>query len=433
MSVDCQIKFDNNPRGIFTSGQSLTGTVVLSLDKVRKFRGFLLTIEGVAKCKWTEKKGGGKSAHTETDRDDYLNTILYLLRSSEGQKIELSAGTTKYNFSCQLPQDLPTSFEAKYGRIRYSVHVVLHRPWKFDLTYTVGFTVLKPYDLNLQASLLRNTTSIENVKVFSGGFRTSKPLYYTANIPFSGYVAGQVVDLSIYINNESRVNIEDIHIQLKKLVKYKCQTPRIQTKEEIVQEFEHRCGGVAARNKGNFDYQLAIPLIPPTNLLCRVITVSYALHVTCKVSGLHRNPTVRIPITIGTVPLVSYLSTDPNQQMTQQVQNNYNSYAPHLPPANTVNVVAPSAPYSPDIPMSRMAPPSYMEAMSNPIVLKEEGEHTMGQNVYTPHYPVYNFNNTEDQSNNASNSSAHSYGFNLSSADHQVAKNESENKNHKLL
>lgn len=150
-----------------------------------------------------------------------MNTILYLLRCSEGQKIELSAGVTKYKFSCQLPEELPTSFEAKYGRVRYSVHVVLHRPWKFDLTYTVGFTVLKPYDLNLQGSLLSNTISVENVKVFSGGFRSNKPLYYTANIPFSGYVAGQIVDVSIYINNESRVNVEDILIQLKKLVQYK--------------------------------------------------------------------------------------------------------------------------------------------------------------------------------------------------------------------
>lgn len=143
-----------------------------------------------------------------------------MLRSSEGQKLELTAGVTKYNFSCQLPEELPTSFEAKYGRIRYSVHVVLHRPWKFDLTYTVGFTVLKPYDLSLQQEIFMNTISKEHFKIFNG-FRSSKPLYFTANIPFSGYVAGQVVDVSLYINNESRVNIEDIQVQLKKLVHYK--------------------------------------------------------------------------------------------------------------------------------------------------------------------------------------------------------------------
>lgn len=123
-------------------------------------------------------------------------------------------------------------------------------------------------------------------------------------------------------------------------------------------EFEHRCGGVAARNKGMFDYQLVIPPVPPTNLTCRVITVSYALHVTGKVSGLHRSPIVRIPITIGTVPLVSYqnvvVNQQMNQQMNQQVQSNFNPYAPHLPPPTTGHVSAPSAPYLPESPMSHM-------------------------------------------------------------------------------
>lgn len=67
-----------------------------------------------------------------------------------------------------------------------------------------------------------------------------------------------------------------------------------------------------------------------------------------------------------------------------------------------------------------------MEAMSNSIVLREEGEHTMGQNVYSPRYPVYNFNNPGDQPNNA----AQSYGFNLPAA---TSSNESEKKDHKLL
>lgn len=75
-----------------------------------------------------------------------------------------------------------------------------------------------------------------------------------------------------------------------------------------------------------------------------------------------------------------------------------------------------------------------MEAMSNSIVLNEEGEHTMGQNVYSPRYPVYNFNNPGDQSNAPTNqqfnNAAQSYGFSLPAA---TSSNESEKKDQKLL
>ena len=70
-----------------------------------------------------------------------------------------------------------------------------------------------------------------------------------------------------------------------------------------------------------------------------------------------------------------------------------------------------------------------MEAMSNTIDLRVEGEHTMGQNAYTPHYPVYNFNSPGDQLNN----SAQSYGFNLPATSSQHPGNDTEKKDHKLM
>lgn len=236
-----------------------------------------------------------------------------MIRQFLGNQIEIAPGSYQYNFQAVLPPLLPTSFEAKHGSIRYLINVVIDRPWKFDLTYKVAFTVLKQLDLNYENPALKIPTKMEVTNTFYCGFCKTAPLFLAASIPVSGYVAGQNINVSIEINNESSVDVEDLKISLKKIIHYNSQTPAKRTKEEILTETEIRCGGVQKRNKGKFDQLLMIPACPPSNQnYCRILNVSYEVQVMAKIAGVHRNPVIKLPITIGTVPL--NVSIPQNQQ-----------------------------------------------------------------------------------------------------------------------
>lgn len=60
----------------------------------------------------------------------------------------LQPGHHSYDFSWDLPSDLPTSQEHSIGFIRYMVEAVLDCPWESNEKLKEFFTVIKPLDLN---------------------------------------------------------------------------------------------------------------------------------------------------------------------------------------------------------------------------------------------------------------------------------------------
>lgn len=88
--------------------------------------------------------------------------LMHYLLALSGNQIEIPPGTHTYSFACALPAMLPTSFEGTYGHVRYTVRVILERPWKFDQSYKVAFTVLKEFDLNYDSPILR----VQEIHIF---------------------------------------------------------------------------------------------------------------------------------------------------------------------------------------------------------------------------------------------------------------------------
>lgn len=231
---------------------------------------------------------------------------------------------------------------------------------------------------------LRNPVKAEISKSFLFG---GKELSMTAEIPASGFVSGQPLNISVRVNNASKVDIENLKISLKQIIHCNSQTPRRKTKELIMSFSPTRYDGIKAKDKGSLEASLLIPPVAPTNVgTCSVVTVFYEVHVLAKVGGIHRSPVIRLPITIGTVPLFDMSMYAPTQQPNMNVnQPGPSTYQPPSYP----NLMASAPSLSPE----HLPPPSYEVAMGmDADDPKQDGGLDSEENpLFNPRYPVYNF------------------------------------------
>ncbi|XP_065095363.1 arrestin domain-containing protein 2-like [Ochlerotatus camptorhynchus] len=294
----CEIRFDDNPQGIYQGGQTLSGSVELHLDKPKLVNDFRLVISGCAEVKWTERKGRNSKV-TYSGKEELLRAETSLIPQSYGNT-EIPAGIHVYNFSSPIPTEVPTSFEGDYGKIRYTVRAILDRPWKFDQTSTAAFTVLKPLDLNQHILTLKECRKEKRTKTFCCWLCLSSPLYVGVELPVTGYVPGQKIPITVALNNTSSVEVIGIKSKLERKVSYISEFPREKTR--VVDE---RLASVwtTVRNDKSAQYtqELKVPSVAPTGK-CSVLVIDYVLVVKVHVDGCHSNPEIEIPITIGTIP-----------------------------------------------------------------------------------------------------------------------------------
>lgn len=81
MTLDIRIDFEKTS-AIFTSGETVRGTVRLTLGEEKKVRGVYIRIDGKAYCKWSE--GSGKHKEYYIGEELYLKETTYLIGSKEG-------------------------------------------------------------------------------------------------------------------------------------------------------------------------------------------------------------------------------------------------------------------------------------------------------------------------------------------------------------
>ncbi|XP_060649027.1 arrestin domain-containing protein 17 [Drosophila sulfurigaster albostrigata] len=382
MVVTCDISFDNNKDGTFYAGQLVTGCVTLKSDKIKEVQAALVKVVGYSITKWSERKMA--STNLFAGREEYLSSQTYLLGSEQSNdRHAIQAGVHNYNFACQLPYQCPSSFEGRYGCIRYIVKVLLIRPWKFDQAYTHGITVLKMMDLNTETPQLKRTAHSENYRTFCCGPCKTEPIKMELNLPQAGYVPGQRIPVTVVVINNSNVAVSELRLSLVMLVRYFSLTPEHSRVDRIVIS-KAKGDSILRQSTRSLTIDMDVPSTPPTCVaLCNLIQIAYHLEVEAVIKSLREKQLITMPITIGTFPLA--VATE-NGVVRQQPPRRSGRY--ELPENELPVVRAISSELRQD---SRdIAPPKYVESKHTLRGnINEEELHAFGLNEFAPLYPVY--------------------------------------------
>ncbi|CAD6995999.1 unnamed protein product [Ceratitis capitata] len=233
-----------------------------------------------------------------------MESKTFLMGSESSQNFTIQTGTHTYNFACKLPEECPTSFEGLHGCIRYLVKVTLLIPWKFNQTYTRGFTVMKMLDLNYESPHIKIPTTSENYRSYCCGPCKTEPIKMQVQLPQIGYVPGQRIPVTVLVINNTGIPVADIRYALIMLVRYASPAPQQHSCLERITMTTAKGESVLRNCTRSLTQELLVPATPPTCIRsCNIIRITYQVEVEAYMKGWYANQTITIPVLIGNVPL----------------------------------------------------------------------------------------------------------------------------------
>ncbi|XP_021952030.1 arrestin domain-containing protein 1 [Folsomia candida] len=286
----------------YSPGEVVSGhVVVIRSTTPQKVKGLSIRILGRANRILSEIENPIRSSKKELYFDDKVDIFGH-----DGRDSTLSVGETLFPFSFTLPHGLPSSFVWGRGNVLYFVEARLTRcGWKDDKKTSVRLSVDGVHDLNLDpiAPLPAQASASKYVNHL---LTKSGPFGFSFLMQKSGFVRGHAATFQISVKNLSKVDAKRLRVTLIQEI---VQDGK-QSSSSVIEEV--RGPAVASGEIQIWDGRLKIPdNIPPTNLgnllnFSPVLSLNYFMQVELSPKSATVDPlTTKVPIIIGTIPLIS--------------------------------------------------------------------------------------------------------------------------------
>ncbi|XP_071952910.1 arrestin domain-containing protein 3-like [Antedon mediterranea] len=381
---DFHISLDHN-KSVYSAGEFVSGHVVVDLRGDLKLRGIRICMRGLAKVHWSESRGGGHQTGSYTKfydaEEEYFSQKKVLFGKDEnesGSNPVLGVGRHEFIFSFQIPYGrVATSFEGKYGRIRYWLKAEVDKQWGFNSRTKLAFTVIDHIDINTPLLLTPLVGTKE--KTVCCGLCAAGQISMSVKTDRKGYCPGESIAITGEYENGSARRMKPKATLYQRTMFY------ADGKSRSVRSAVACIQGKAIRGRSSDSWSnklLKIPAITPTLTNCSIIKLEYFLSICLDITGA-TNLYINLPIVIGTVPLRAppYSPIDPLAVDSFNFSMATESNGLGFNPATFRNIC------------TQEAPPSYAECVFGSVDIQDDEPGDMiGVTAYTPMYSyVWNY------------------------------------------
>ncbi|XP_030641078.1 arrestin domain-containing protein 3-like [Chanos chanos] len=292
MTVKVKIEYDAiNERNTFSSGDILTGRVILEVLKKTDFKSLTIKAKGKARVLWTEHYG--QHTHiTYYDKEKYFSQEQFLLNKKKHKDSNtLGPGRHVYPFTFQIPfQDMPSSYKGTCGKVRYTLTAKLSRSLHLPSKDKTKFNFISQADMN-HRGLMAPQYGIKDKDVT---FFASGNISMEISTERTGYTQGEGLVVKGEIVNSSTRKIVPKYILYQKQSFFAGGKRRVHTYDVLKEKGEP----LPSSTRQTVSKVLTIPReITPTILNSRILKVEYRLKVILDVS-FSKDPEMKLPIII---------------------------------------------------------------------------------------------------------------------------------------
>ena len=284
----------------------MSGLLHFTLKESKSYKYVEIRLYGGALVRWTEQhtSGTGENRTTTTvtyqSEETYVHEARILWSSEQTPYGKIGPGTFNLPFEFMIPPNCLGSFQGSVGSISYSLHGLiktgmLHRDHRVQVPVQVNRIV----DINTPQLLM---PAHQSKKKQVGFFCFGSDVEFTVSLSRTGFCIGQNLPLTISVVNGSSRRIK-MRATIQRYCYYYAQGHTRHEKRVLTAVITHDIAP-HSQQTGMTIENLIVPMVEPSFTESQIIKMQYFLKVTAVIPWA-RNSSVKIPITLGNVPLNS--------------------------------------------------------------------------------------------------------------------------------